>query len=33
VAVGEPEAFRASPDPYVQAFLKGEVPEEEEEMA
>jgi len=31
VAAGEPEAFRAWPDPYVQAFLKGEVPEQAEE--
>jgi len=32
VAFGEPEAFRASPDPYVQAFLNGEVPQDEEEV-
>jgi phospholipid/cholesterol/gamma-HCH transport system ATP-binding protein len=28
--VAEPEAFRASPDPYIQAFLSGEVPPDEE---
>jgi phospholipid/cholesterol/gamma-HCH transport system ATP-binding protein len=32
VAFGEPEVFRASPDPYVQAFLHGEVPQDEEEV-
>jgi phospholipid/cholesterol/gamma-HCH transport system ATP-binding protein len=32
VAVGEPEAFRASPDRYVQAFLRGEVPDDEEDL-
>jgi phospholipid/cholesterol/gamma-HCH transport system ATP-binding protein len=31
VASGSPEAFRSSPDPYVQAFLEGEVPRDEEE--
>jgi len=32
VAAGDPETFRASPDPYVQAFLDGEVPEDEEDL-
>jgi phospholipid/cholesterol/gamma-HCH transport system ATP-binding protein len=32
VAVGDPDTFRASPDPYVQAFLNGEVPDDEEEL-
>jgi phospholipid/cholesterol/gamma-HCH transport system ATP-binding protein len=32
IALAEPEEFQKSPDPYVQAFLKGEVPEDEEEM-
>jgi len=31
IALGTPEEFRADPDPYVQAFLKGEVPADEEE--
>ncbi len=30
VALGTPEEFRTHPDPYVQAFLKGEVVEDEE---
>ncbi|HHQ47844.1 MAG TPA: ABC transporter ATP-binding protein [Acidobacteria bacterium] len=30
VAQGDPESFRHDPDPYVQAFLKGEVPAGEE---
>jgi phospholipid/cholesterol/gamma-HCH transport system ATP-binding protein len=29
IAVGEPEPFRASPDPYVQNFLAGEPHEED----
>jgi phospholipid/cholesterol/gamma-HCH transport system ATP-binding protein len=29
--VAEPERFRSSPDPYLQAFLRGEVPEDEQE--
>ncbi len=29
-ALADPEGFRQNPDPYVQAFLKGEVPEDEE---
>ena len=31
IALAEPDAFRESEDAYVQAFLKGEVPEDEEE--
>jgi len=30
IARGDPESFRNDPDPYVQAFLKGEVPAGEE---
>jgi len=30
IAQGDPESFRHDPDPYVQAFLKGEVPAGEE---
>lgn len=34
IALGTPEAFAAEPDPYVQAFLKGEVIDEDgEEVA
>lgn len=32
VVAGEPDAFRASPDRYVQAFLRGEVPDDEEDL-
>ncbi|NOZ79648.1 MAG: ABC transporter ATP-binding protein [Acidobacteria bacterium] len=32
IAQGPPDEFRASPDPYVQAFLNGEVPADEEEI-
>lgn len=32
VVVGEPEEFRTSADPYVQAFLNGEVPDDEEDL-
>jgi phospholipid/cholesterol/gamma-HCH transport system ATP-binding protein len=32
IALAEPEKFRESSDPYVQAFLRGEVPEDVEEM-
>ena len=31
IALETPERFRVHPDPYVQAFLKGEVPADEEE--
>jgi phospholipid/cholesterol/gamma-HCH transport system ATP-binding protein len=31
IVLAEPERFRASDDPYVQAFLRGEVPADEEE--
>ncbi len=31
IALGTPEEFRANPHPYVQAFLKGEVPAGEDE--
>jgi len=30
IAQGSPESFRNDPDPYVQAFLQGEVPDGEE---
>ena len=30
VAQGDPESFQRDPDPYVQAFLKGEIPAGEE---
>jgi phospholipid/cholesterol/gamma-HCH transport system ATP-binding protein len=32
IALAEPDEFRESNDPYVQAFLRGEVPEYGEEM-
>jgi phospholipid/cholesterol/gamma-HCH transport system ATP-binding protein len=31
IALADPEGFRAIRDPYVQAFLKGEVPDEADE--
>ena len=31
IAIEPPERFRVHPDPYVQAFLNGEVPADEEE--
>jgi phospholipid/cholesterol/gamma-HCH transport system ATP-binding protein len=31
IALDTPEQFRVHPDPYLQAFLKGEVPADEEE--
>ncbi len=31
IAVGPADRFADTPDPYVQAFLRGEVPEDEEE--
>jgi phospholipid/cholesterol/gamma-HCH transport system ATP-binding protein len=31
IALAEPERFRELADPYVQAFLKGEVPDDENE--
>ncbi len=30
VGLGTPGEFRSNPDPYIQAFLKGEVPDDEE---
>lgn len=32
IALAEPERFRQSTDPYIQAFLRGEVPADEEEL-
>jgi phospholipid/cholesterol/gamma-HCH transport system ATP-binding protein len=32
IALAKPDGFRESKDPYVQAFLNGEVPEDEEEV-
>ncbi len=31
IALAPPDEFARDPDPYVQAFLSGEVPEDEEE--